>query len=86
MMGSGPLDNPIPSGVAATANPLSRETLPTTATLGTASANVLFAGMAPTFEGLMQVDIQPPNVSGDLLLQIQVGPFASNQALLCVGR
>ncbi|MGA3019958.1 MAG: hypothetical protein ABSF62_22800, partial [Bryobacteraceae bacterium] len=87
MMGSGPLDNPIPSGAAAPSSPLSKETLATTFTLGTATpANAIFAGMAPLFVGLMQVDLQAPTVSGDLPLQIQVGTFASNQALLCVGR
>jgi len=86
LMGSGPLNNPTPSGAAAPASPLSQETLSTTATLGTTPASVSFAGMAPGFEGLMQVDVLAPNVSGDLPLQIQVGTFASNQALLCVGK
>jgi endo-1,4-beta-xylanase len=86
LMGSGPLNNPIPSGAAAPASPLSQETLSTTAMLGTTPATVAFAGMAPGFEGLMQVDLLAPNVSGDLPLQIQVGAFASNQALLCVGK
>lgn len=85
MIGSGPLNNPIPSGAAAPSSPLSMETLATTAKLGTTPATVAFAGMAPGFVGLMQVDIQAPSVSGDLPLQINVGAFASNQALLCVG-
>jgi uncharacterized protein (TIGR03437 family) len=87
MMGSGPLDNPIPSGAGAPTSPLSRETLATTATVGTVSGIVpYFAGMAPTFVGLMQVTIEVPAVSGDLPVQVQVGPFASNSALLCVGQ
>jgi uncharacterized protein (TIGR03437 family) len=85
LIGSGPLDNPIASG-AAPASPLSHETLATTATLGSTPATVTFAGMAPGFVGLMQVDLQAPAVSGDLPLEIQIGSFASNQALLCVGR
>jgi endo-1,4-beta-xylanase len=84
LIGSGPLNNAIPSGAAAPASPLSSETLTTTATLGTTPATVTFAGMAPGFVGLMQVDLQAPNVSGNLPLQIQVGTFVSNQALLCV--
>ena len=86
MMGSGPLDNPIASGAAAGSNPLSRETLATTATVGTTPAPVPFAGMAPTFVGLMQANLQVPAISGDLPVQVQVGPFASNSALLCVGQ
>jgi endo-1,4-beta-xylanase len=84
MMGSGPLNNPIASGAAAPTSPLSQETLTTTATVGTAYASVPFAGMAPTFVGLMQVNLQVPAVSGDLPVQVRVGSFASNSALLCV--
>jgi endo-1,4-beta-xylanase len=86
MMGSGPLNNPIASGAAALSNPLSQETLTTTATVGNASASVPFAGMAPTFVGLMQVNLQVPAVSGDQPVQVQVGSFTSNSALLCVGK
>jgi len=89
MMGSGPLDNPIASGAAEPvppAGPYSQETLATTATIGNASAHVGFAGMAPTFVGLMQVNVQVPAVSGEQLVQVQVGSFTSNSALLCVGK
>jgi endo-1,4-beta-xylanase len=86
LIGSGPLNHPIPTGAAAPSSPLSSETLTTTATMGTTAATVTFAGMAPGFVGLMQVDLQAPNVSGDLPLQIQVGTFASNQGLVCVGK
>jgi endo-1,4-beta-xylanase len=85
MIGSGPLDHPIASGAVAPSTPLSNEALTTTATLGTTPAAVSFAGMAPTFVGLMQVDVQAPNVKGNLPLQINIGSFASNQALLCIG-
>jgi endo-1,4-beta-xylanase len=84
LIGSGPLNNPVPTGAAALSSPLSSETLETTACIGVSAARVSFAGMAPGFVGLMQVNLQVPQVSGDLPLQIQVGTFASNQALLCV--
>jgi endo-1,4-beta-xylanase len=86
MMGSGPLDNPIASGAVALVDPLSRETLATTATIGNANAPLQFAGMAPGFVGLMQVNLQVPAVSGDQSVQVQVGPFTSNSALVCVGK
>jgi endo-1,4-beta-xylanase len=86
MMGSGPLNNPIASGAAALSNPLSQETLTTTATVGNVSALVPFAGMAPTFVGLMQVNLQVPAVSGDQPVQVELGPFTSNSALLCVAK
>jgi uncharacterized protein (TIGR03437 family) len=86
MMGSGPLNNPVASGAAALSNPLSQETLTTTATVGNVSASVPFAGMAPTFVGLMQVKLQVPAVSGDQPVQVELGPFTSNSALLCVAK
>jgi uncharacterized protein (TIGR03437 family) len=54
--------------------------------VGNASANVQFAGMAPTFVGLMQVNLRMPAVSGDQPVQVQLGTFTSNSALLCVGK
>jgi uncharacterized protein (TIGR03437 family) len=86
LIGSGPLDNAIATGAAASSSPISNETLATTATLGGAPANVTFAGMAPGFVGLMQVDLQTPNVSGNIPLQVQVGTYPSNQALVCIGQ
>lgn len=86
LIGSGPLDNVIPTGAAAPSSPISNETLTTTATLGSLPATVTFAGMAPGFVGLMQVDLQTPDVSGNIPLQVQVGTYLSNQALVCVGQ
>ncbi len=86
LIGSGPLDNAIPTGAAASSSPISNETLTTTATVGSVPATVTFAGMAPGFVGLMQVDLQTPDVSGNVPLQVQVGAYLSNQALVCVGQ
>lgn len=84
LIGSGPLDNAIPTGAAAPNSPLSRETLATTATIGGVNAPVAFAGMTPQFIGLAQVNLQVPNVAGNLPLQVQIGGFGSNQASICV--
>lgn len=86
LIGSGPLDNPISTGSVATAVPLSSETLTTTATLGGTNIPVTFAGMAPGFVGLMQVNFQVPTQPGDLLLEVTIGTARSNQALFCVAR
>jgi endo-1,4-beta-xylanase len=86
LIGSGPLDNPVPAGAAAPQTPLSRETLATTAMLGSVTAPVSFAGLTPGSVGLVQVNFQAPNVSGDLPFSVQIGSFASNQALVCVGK
>jgi endo-1,4-beta-xylanase len=84
MMGSGPLDNPVASGAAAPATPFSKETLTATGTIGGTPVQAIFAGLSPGFVGLMQVSLPVPAVSGDVPMQVQLGSFASNTALLCV--
>jgi endo-1,4-beta-xylanase len=85
LTGSGPLENPIATGLPAPSSPLSHETLTTTATVGGVAATVSFAGMTPGFIGLMQVNIQTPNdVSGDVPLQIAIGGALSNKPSICM--
>jgi uncharacterized protein (TIGR03437 family) len=86
LIGSGPLDNPVTTGAAAPQTPLSRETLTTTATLGSVSAPASYAGLTPGSVGLVQVNFQAPNTAGDLPFSVQIGSFTSNQALVCVGK
>lgn len=86
LIGSGPLDNQIATGAPTPADPLARESLKTTATLGGVPATVIFAGMTPGLVGVMQLNLQVPNVSGDLPLQITVGNASSNSAFMCVGQ
>lgn len=84
LIGSGPLDNPIPTGSPAPVTPISRETLPTSATIGGVNAPVAFAGMTPSTVGLMQVNLQAPAVPGIQPLQITVASHASNQPSVCI--
>jgi adhesin/invasin len=87
LMGSGPLDNPIATGAPASSSPLSRETLPTSVSVGGSSATVQFAGMAPGYVGLMQVNFVMPNLaSGDYPMQVSIGTAASNQPLVTVSK
>jgi uncharacterized protein (TIGR03437 family) len=87
LIGSGPLDNAIATGGLAPASPLSRETLTTTVTVGASSAAVGFAGMAPDFAGLVQVNFTVPNLpAGDYPLQVTIGGAASNQPVMAVGQ
>jgi uncharacterized protein (TIGR03437 family) len=85
MTGLGPVDNPVPTGLAASANPLSRVTSPVTATIGGQPATVLFAGMAPGLAGVYQVNVTVPQLQpGDYPLAITVGGVASNTGTISV--
>jgi len=85
LMGSGPLDNPIATGSVAPPSPLSREALTTTVSVGGASALVQFAGMAPGFVGLVQMNFVVPNLQpGDYPMQVTIGGTVSNQPLVTV--
>jgi len=87
LIGSGPLDNAIPTGGVAPLTPLSRETLPTTVSVGGASAAVPFAGMTPGFAGLVQVNFVMPSLApGDYPMQVTIGGFGSNQPVVTVSK
>lgn len=58
--GLGPVSNPTAPGAAASATPLSLVTAPVQVLLSGRDAEVLFAGLAPGFAGLYQVNIRVP--------------------------
>ena len=85
MMGSGPLDGAVATGVPVPVDRPYSQTLPTSATLGGVNAPVLFAGMTGGAYGLMQVNLTiPPGVSGSVELRVTVGGEQSNRPLVCV--
>ncbi len=87
LIGSGPVDNPVPTGRPTPDSPLARETQATTVQLGTTRATVLFAGLTPRFQGLMQINFTVPDLAaGDYPLQVTIGAATSNKPLFAVSR
>jgi len=85
MTGQGLLDNPIATGAAAPADPLSRPLASVEATIGGQPAYIAFAGMTPGSVGLFQLNLQVPNVSaGEQPLTVTVGNAAANPTTVSV--
>jgi uncharacterized protein (TIGR03437 family) len=58
--GLGPVSNQPATGAAASASLLSQTITPPTVTIGGVTAGILFSGLAPTFVGLYQINVQVP--------------------------
>ncbi len=85
LTGLGQVDNIVPTGAATPATPLSQTTTPVTATIGAQKAQVTFAGLAPGFAGLYQVNLIVPTLApGSYPLQITIGGFTSNTGLISI--
>jgi glucosylceramidase len=73
------------TGAAASSDTLSWVTAKYTATVGASPADVLFAGMAPGFAGLWQINVTvPAGLSGAVPVIVTVGGVASNTVLVWV--
>jgi uncharacterized protein (TIGR03437 family) len=87
LTGQGPLNLPIPSGMAAPSDPLIGAAAEISATIGGQNVEITFAGMAPGLVGVFQVNLQIPALTaGDFPLAIGVGPTVSNAGLITVAR
>ena len=83
--GLGTLNPAVPTGGPAGGNPPANSTHGVTATIGGQTATVQFAGGAPGYAGLDQVNIMVPQLApGDYPVQITVGGTASNTATVTV--
>jgi uncharacterized protein (TIGR03437 family) len=89
MAGLGATNPPVPSGNPAPGAPstLAAVTVNPIVTVDKLPSNVVFAGLAPTFVGLYQIDFQvPPGASsGEDIVTVTQNGIATNQTLLPVG-
>jgi len=85
LTGQGQVQPPVATGAAAPASPLARPTLPVKVTVGGRDAEVQYAGLAPGFVGLMQLNLRLPDLAaGDQPVVVTVGGVPSNMALIPV--
>lgn len=85
MTGQGAVDAAVATGQPAPSNPPASATAPYSATIGGQPATVSFLGLTPGLAGLLQANIQAPNlVTGDYPLVVTVGGQQSNAATVSV--
>jgi adhesin/invasin len=83
--GLGAVNPPVATGAQASLSSLSFVTATVTATIGSQPATVLFAGLAPGYVGLYQVNVVVPRLTpGNYPLQITAGGVAGNTAMVSV--
>ena len=88
LLGMGATNPPVASGQPAPSNPLAMVTVQPTITVGGQSAHVDFAGLAPGFAGLYQIDFDVPATasSGNLPVVISQNGVTTNSTNLPVSQ
>ena len=83
--GLGPVNPTVKTGEASPSNPPATVTSAVTCTVGGVSAPVQFAGLAPGFVGLYQVNVAiPAGVTGTVPVVLTQGGVASNTVTIVV--
>ena len=85
LTGLGRLDNPVATGSSAASEPLSRPRASVSVTIGGQPVDIAFAGLAPGFVGLAQINLKTPNLAaGDYPLVVMLNGEKSNVATVSV--
>ncbi len=84
--GLGPVSNVPADGAAAPSGTLANDQIAPAVTIGGVNAQVNFAGLAPGFVGLYQINVTVPSglPAGPAAVTISVGPLSGNSAILQV--
>jgi uncharacterized protein (TIGR03437 family) len=86
LTGIGAVDNPVGTGLAASADPLSRPLAEVEAYVGGLFARIHFLGLTPGLAGLAQANLQVPDLPpGDYPVLIRIGGVGSNSPIVAVG-
>ncbi len=86
LTGSGAVSPSVADGAAAPSNPPAKVTADYSATIGSTTAQVSFAGLTPGFVGLLQMNIVVPSglSQGNYPLAVTIGGQTSNSATISV--
>jgi uncharacterized protein (TIGR03437 family) len=85
LTGQGQVNPPIASGAQSPAEPLSLPVAAVQAKIGGKPVEVAFAGLAPGFVGLLQVNLLVPDVpAGEQSLEVTIGDVVANIAALWI--
>jgi len=83
--GGGQVGPAVATGAAAAGSPLSNNALPVSVSIGGKPAAVAFAGMAPGFVGLLQINAQVPSLpDGSYPVQVSINGQSSNAPVMFV--
>jgi uncharacterized protein (TIGR03437 family) len=85
LTGQGLVDQTVPSGAESPADPFALPLAPVFAKLGGKTAEIAFAGLAPGFVGLLQINLLVPDIGGgEQALEVSVGDAQANSTMLSV--